>query len=304
MKLCAYQAMLLITPSEANHIARLPKYKGQEYLARKLQLGPIDDDENLKSALLVDYYYDVLQFSVNRGLRWKEVVACLNFASEFLHSAVGSTLPEAVRVLHRYSTKYVCAGHLGIRSAKLLLEYFTSTFLAHFKLYKHVMTRAREDHTGSERLVVEVPPETMKLKDAVTLQVHEYECKMKEIDAQETQNKTELEELRHKLEEKIGDVEHDIKGKFLEGDLESLSLDDAEKLIGEIASKKLALLQEDVETDITELRDSTNIALRRQSHPLPPGWQKSEGLMPKQVENAAPQPHTTSAKPTSSRKKK
>lgn len=296
--------MVLITPSEANHIARLPKYKGQEYLARKLQLGPIDEDENLKCALLVDYYYDILQFSVNRGFRWKEVVACLNFGSEFLHSAVDSTLPEAVKVLHSYSTKYVCAGHLGLRNAKLLLEYLTSTFIAHFKLYKYVMTLTREDQTGFERLVVEVPQETMKLKDAVTLQVHEYECKMKEIDVQEEENKTELEELRNKLEEKISDVEDDMKRKFLEGGLESLSLDDAEKLIGDMTSRQLALLQEDVQTDITELRDSTNIALRRQSHPPPPGWQKSESLVPKQVENATPQVHTTSAKSTSSRRKK
>lgn len=70
----------------------LQKYKGQEYLARKLQFGQVDGEEDLRSGILVDYYYDILQFAVNRGIRWKEVTSSLNFATSILQSITGKYL--------------------------------------------------------------------------------------------------------------------------------------------------------------------------------------------------------------------
>lgn len=66
----------------------LQKYKGQEFLAKKLRLGPLDE-EDLKSGLIVDYVYDVLQYATNRGFPWREVSQAVSFALEFLHRSQG-----------------------------------------------------------------------------------------------------------------------------------------------------------------------------------------------------------------------
>lgn len=69
----------------------LQKYRGQEYLAKKLHLGSLDD-EDLKSGLIVDYFYDVLQYSTNRGFPWKEVAHSIYFALEIIQQCQGQFL--------------------------------------------------------------------------------------------------------------------------------------------------------------------------------------------------------------------
>ncbi|XP_077976532.1 uncharacterized protein C8orf74 homolog [Styela clava] len=299
---------LPISPSEVKHIARLPKYKGQEYLARKLQLSPIDEEDDLKSALLVDYYYDVLQYAVNRGMAWKDVVSCLNFASDILDATQGQVLVTAVRLLQNMAVNYVSEGKITLQNAQLICKYLTGTFLAHFKLYQYVLSRPQEEHRGHVSLMVEVPTELMKLADADTLQVWEYANKMNEIDKKEEDKRVEVENQRLEIEKKSECMENDIKAQFLEGEIKSLSLNDAEKLISEVATTKLSLLVEDIGTNITEMKDSTDIAIQRQAIPVPPDWKNSQTFLAKNASQNKPkspeESRKSSAKSASSRKKK
>lgn len=267
------------TRNEAKHIAHLPKYRGQEYLAKKLHLGSLDE-EDLKSGLIVDYFYDVLQYSTNRGFPWKEVAQSIHFALEIIQQCQGLEFIEAVRLLQRSASSYIHQYKLSLQSAKLLCQYFTTSFMAHYKLYQYVLSWPQELNQGNVDLTVECPPEIMKLSTAETLQAWEYAAKMKVIAQDEAQRKEKLDGMRQESQEKTDNADYEMKMKYLEGDLQSIALNDAEKLIAELASDRLTLVKQDVAHSITELTDTADIALARQSVKVPPGYVNPRSISP------------------------
>jgi hypothetical protein len=58
-------------------------------LARHLNLKSLQDDENLRNAIYVDFLYDNLTFAVEKGFTWKQVCAVVTFCDGILKDSEG-----------------------------------------------------------------------------------------------------------------------------------------------------------------------------------------------------------------------
>lgn len=69
----------------------LQKNEGKAFLASQLKLTCLDDDDNLRNAIYVDFLYDNLMFAVEKGFTWRQVCTVVTFCDGILKDSKGIT---------------------------------------------------------------------------------------------------------------------------------------------------------------------------------------------------------------------
>lgn len=67
----------------------LQKNEGKAFLASQLKLTCLEDDDNLRSAIYVDFLYDNLMFAVEKGFTWRQVCTVVTFCDGILKDSKG-----------------------------------------------------------------------------------------------------------------------------------------------------------------------------------------------------------------------
>ncbi len=71
---------------------RFQKAKGRKKIAKKLKLKAYNEENDLKSAIYIDFLYDNITFTAEKGFAWSQVAHVLHFAQEFLHDCRGKAI--------------------------------------------------------------------------------------------------------------------------------------------------------------------------------------------------------------------
>lgn len=61
-------------------------------MASQLKLTCLEDDDNLRNAIYVDFLYDNLMFAVEKGFTWRQVCTVVTFCDGILKDSKGILL--------------------------------------------------------------------------------------------------------------------------------------------------------------------------------------------------------------------
>merc|ERR1711894_13162 len=130
--------MATITIQQAKEISALKRPEGRQALLKYLRWEPFDEDDNLQRGILLDYLYDSLMFTVEKGMPWPHVCALLTLAKQVQDEGIGKSLAQAIKL---YSAKcHDLVGTVSEQSIKKYTEYFFGSYMTHHKLYEYVFS--------------------------------------------------------------------------------------------------------------------------------------------------------------------
>ncbi|WAR22933.1 CH074-like protein [Mya arenaria] len=76
--------MAKITTSEAENIATVPKADGRERLCKCLGWAEFDEEKDMQRSIHVDFLYDTLKYTAEKGFSWNKAATCANFADKLV----------------------------------------------------------------------------------------------------------------------------------------------------------------------------------------------------------------------------
>ena len=260
-----------ITAQQARHLSSVPKADGIRLLAKQLNFNNVDFEEDLRSASLVDYYYNILRFAAEKGMAWSEVSCCLSFANSYFPHLIEGSLSEAIRTLHSLSAEYVSSVRIQLASAKKLVGYFMTVILPHHKLYQLVFQSDREDKTFNVDLTVEAPVNELSLKDAQPLAHWDYYRRLHRAEYEEQVKNQQL-SLKEKLVcDSVRQAEKEIDRKIQEKEYyqDELEVNTAEDFLSSLTSDKIELMKKSIELEVEKMNVVAQNALAIKGIPVP-----------------------------------
>lgn len=84
-----YKTKIYTTISKDFLTLHLQKNEGKAFLASQLKLTCLEDDDNLRNAIYVDFLYDNLMFTVEKGFTWRQVCTVVTFCDGILKDSKG-----------------------------------------------------------------------------------------------------------------------------------------------------------------------------------------------------------------------
>lgn len=91
----------------------LQKNEGKAFLASQLKLTCLEDDDNLRNAIYVDFLYDNLMFAVEKGFTWRQVCTVVTFCDGILKDSKGiiTVVTPYLPASTHMSFVYLCGGN-------------------------------------------------------------------------------------------------------------------------------------------------------------------------------------------------
>lgn len=281
-------------------ISNLPKNEGKAFLASQLKLTCLEDDDNLRNAIYVDFLYDNLMFAVEKGFTWRQVCTVVTFCDGILKDSKDKDITDALQFLKLQS--FELADVLGQRNFPIYTDFVFQTYLRHFKLFKYVFTQERDILKPTVSLRVETPSDPGSMKQSKPELVWEYEKQYESI------QREEAEHANKRLEEKaktLETAEKQAKERLekISGVQEPLSKEKVGELIQEIIGSYSSLVVEKVKCNIADVQEDLEFKLARTSLPRPQalGPPPRFNLKPK---TPVPTPKKTPPKSPKSERKK
>lgn len=78
----------------------------KKVLAQALQFPAFNEEDDLRTATLVDVYYELLSFLVNNGFPWREVVSFFEIFQSLLNESKGKQWTITDRDIHRNNARH------------------------------------------------------------------------------------------------------------------------------------------------------------------------------------------------------
>uniref|UniRef100_A0A2C9M4P1 Uncharacterized protein n=1 Tax=Biomphalaria glabrata TaxID=6526 RepID=A0A2C9M4P1_BIOGL len=185
-----------LTASEVTEIYYLSKKQeilAKDLLAKKLGIAPVYDKNDTQKPLFIDYIFDNIKFSAEKGFPWQHISIVVKFAHEFLKRILVENHKLGDALLDLKSLSHLLEP-LSDHHQKQYLDFIYDTVLTHYNLYKYVFSTPRElNHPKIHRLV-KIPPKPFPLGYAKEKAVYEYDEKIKALDKLEAQTIMQLKE--------------------------------------------------------------------------------------------------------------
>ncbi|XP_033100737.1 uncharacterized protein C8orf74 homolog [Anneissia japonica] len=205
-----------LTEQAVAEVASLSKERGRLVLARYLGCK-VDDYLHLRDSILLDFHYGNLMVAINSGLTWSQSIEIFLLGKHMLQECTGIKLSEAIDI---FQEKIIhLANMITQDKLKLFTDYFFETFMKHYRLYQFVLTQGQEPMASELDIHVIPPVECLKLKEAKTLKVWEYEQKLEELEREEEERKASLTEQMQKEESEIESQKNMTFTSTISGDL-------------------------------------------------------------------------------------
>jgi len=259
-----------LTSGSIKHIAKSPKFKGLQLLSHYLKIDSSTLDEDLRTAALLDYYYDVMQFAANRGMPWHEVARAVHFAADFFDSFIETNLTQALCSLRDLGSTYVEKKHVSLENMKKLVNYFTTTFLAHHKLYQYVFLQERECLTRHTSLCVQEPGVPCPLAGSKSYEIWMYEKQCSDVKQDEETREVLLQEEENKLAAETEECQKGLDAELKDHEtLREVDLKSVEDLLSRFTANEVNIMQKDAAIKMEKLKNVADIAIALQSIEVP-----------------------------------
>lgn len=247
-------------------ISNLPKNEGKEFLASQLKLACLEDDDNLRNAIYVDFLYDNLMFAVEKGFTWRQVCTVVTFCDGILKDSKDKDITDALQFLKLQS--FELADVLGQRNFPIYTDFVFQTYLRHFKLFKYVFTKERDILKPTVSLRVETPTDPGNMKQSKPEIVWEYEKQYESIQREEAEYANKRFEEKAKT---LETAEKQAKERLerISQVQEPLSKEKVGELIQEIIGSYSSLVVEKVKCNIADIQEDLEFKLARTSLPRP-----------------------------------
>jgi hypothetical protein len=161
-------------------------------LLRKRLDFQIEINDEYKYEILVDITLDLIEFCLSKGFTLAECVACVELQHHMLEQIAWNDDLETktcLALLIDGLTRLPTDDPLSESKSIALIDYIHSTILAHFHLYKYVLTNERENNVRAEQREFVAPERPLGpvklLKDPKPYSIWLYEQQMHELDMRE-----------------------------------------------------------------------------------------------------------------------
>ncbi|XP_068681296.1 uncharacterized protein C8orf74-like [Montipora foliosa] len=233
----------------------------KKMLARLLKFPDFDEEDDLKTAILLDVYYEMLCYSINRGFLWPEVSSFFEVFKRLLSKAEGKSVVEAVLM---FKDELSCnKNHFRQSSLKSIVDYMFLTVFQHYKLYQFVLTQERTKETTELNYTIEPPLRTLTMRHALPKSLWDVQQKLKQIDQMEHQRsqertaqfEEEMQHAMHHLNEQLDKLESFPS--------EHLTKDNLVAFVSNVTAGKAAVTSVSLGQKIHELHDSLEFRFHR-----------------------------------------
>ena len=167
------------------------KTKQRQVLAKILDYSTCDNDEdNMKTSVLLDFYLESIHFATERGFSWQQGLAVFELMKELFNSTTELTLLQATEhfktILQAYASTFTSQRLTSV------VDFVFSFFFNHFHLFKFVSTNERDVDRRTVHLRVEMPPQDLPPLGKGT-EKSEWECQQVLKKLEEEHNKKIME---------------------------------------------------------------------------------------------------------------
>ncbi|XP_041357156.1 uncharacterized protein C8orf74 homolog [Gigantopelta aegis] len=256
----------LLNSSQIQEICTREKQEGRLLLSKALNLHPIDELDDLRTVIYVDYLYDNISFAAEKGFPWSHIETVLSFADDFLKMTKGKCLTEALSIFKSESD--VLAAKLGERNFKVYADFIFSTFMRHYQLFQYVFTRDQEKQIPHVRVDVVVPPDAQEMSTAKQIDVWNYEQTLLELERKACEKVNQQLLLKEKVTEEVNSVKEKTFNKVL--DIEPPITEEVVKeIIQDVLHTYMTSISSNIQLSIREAQEDLEFKLEKTSLPRP-----------------------------------
>lgn len=235
--------------------------KRKKTLAKLLQFPEFNAEDDLKTAVLIDIYYELLSHLVENGFPWREIASFLEIFKSLLNKTQGTSVVEAISL---FKEEVSCSSqYFGDNSLKCAIDYLFLTFFQHYKLYQFLLTKERACEITNLHCVVE-PPATplFSLKEGVPKSVWDEQQRLQQIDEMEQIRNQEREAY---FEQEIQQAVQRLEEQFYEFESlpEHVTREQLTSIIRSIAVNKAAVTNASISQKIQQIQDLLEFKYKR-----------------------------------------
>ncbi|CAD5114441.1 DgyrCDS3572 [Dimorphilus gyrociliatus] len=254
--------------SEKEEIScQIPKGR-EESLYNNLREKYNDEDET-RLNIHFEYLRNNMEKGVDLGFSWKQIVCICNLCQEILAECLGKSLSESLNLFKDKLNDLVELGIIKDEQARQFGQFYLQTFFTHFRLYRLVFTKDRENWRQYVQLSVEQPPKISDLITSKPLDIYEYEEIISQLDEKEEARQNEC---ARRIVDETREDEEQIKEVYAQIDADDEALKEKEKLsalIADVAKVHLEAVNHKISRRIDESVAVIDYKLKKTLVPRP-----------------------------------
>lgn len=246
----------------------MPSLQAKLEIANMLGLDKDKRKCDLKMVSYVDFLHQTIQFVLSVGMPLNEAFHCVLFSKQYLLNITILNFSEAVSKLKNDLVLYNSLKKIGLVSCKLICRYLTSAILNNFKLFKHVFTQDPQEITKERNLIVESVFRPQPLKNAKTVEQHEYCCKLISVEVNRLINKALVEAHQAEVNTQLSSLQNQTKTVLEYCNIENksiISIDSALTIGKQIIENNFSVVRNQLVVDLSTLKGSVEAALMTKS---------------------------------------
>ncbi|EDO37705.1 predicted protein [Nematostella vectensis] len=227
--------------------------KKKKRLAFLLGFDEFEEDDDLRSASLLDIYYCGLSFAVDEGFPWKNVCFVFETIKVLLEAVKDNSLPEAIKYfqdyLQRSNVQFTAHG------MKSLVDFVFQTFFQHYRLYKFVLTCDREEDRTQFDLTVEPPQGIDKMTKAIPKSDWDEKERLKDIDKMEEERRKKRQEF---YSQQLSEVAKHLEEPYmpLTSTTEPISKEQLNHIIKDVVNVQASVTETLLKETLDEMEDT------------------------------------------------
>ncbi|KAL5022840.1 hypothetical protein ScPMuIL_001995 [Solemya velum] len=246
--------------------ANLKENEGKQALAKHFKLEEKHIDNDVRNSVHVDFLYGNMVHAVEKGFKWHQVAAVVNFSEKLLQETIGKSLLDSVSIFKKISEELLSV--LEERNFSVFSEFIFQTYMTHFSLYQLVFRHEQEVSAPCAEQTVEVPVPPLPLKDSKEESVWYYEETLGELEQRECKetdqrianDRANFEET----EQKKSDILKDLEEKESSFNKEVIG-----EMLRETFQKYTTLTVDSMKHNISSVMSDLELKLEKTSLPRP-----------------------------------
>ncbi|XP_069127314.1 uncharacterized protein C8orf74 homolog isoform X2 [Argopecten irradians] len=261
----------VLSTTAAQHVASLSKEQGKQCLLKHLGWKPFDAEMAMRDDIHLDFLYECLMFTVEKGFPWEQVCAAVDFSETLLQESIGKSLPETLEIFKQKSEDLGFI--LAARNYKIYAEHVFLTFMRHYNLFQFVFTNNRESQNPNVKLEILTPPSSCSeaLNAAKEKRIWEYNHKYEAVEQKERECAEKRAAKRDMQATEASQQKEQVIKKISENQQQQpLNKEKVGEIIREVLQAHTSAMVEKIKTNINDMREDLELKLEKTSIPRPP----------------------------------
>lgn len=225
-----------------------------------LHISAIDEEDELRKSIMLDFCLDVIVFASSQGFMWEKVHESVKFAMVLLKDTAcqGRGTDDAVDTFKRMISKST----LPPKEKKALIQYFLSTFFRHYSLYLFCMTKEREVNQGDISAKIEAPFLVDNLSKGIELDKWNFQQSLLKIEEEKEELRTERVDV---LKKKIEQLESEKQKTVAELDnvYENLNPEELTDVLEKLTKLHVEFMDSEIQKSLEDSKDNVEFTMKK-----------------------------------------